>query len=60
MEQTILISKVNSVRLHKRKRKEELSIDSHTNASLRGKNTFAKMVEGRKQQTYFCPALMTC
>ena len=30
------------------------------NASLRGKNTFAKMVEGRKQQTYFCPALMTC
>jgi hypothetical protein len=26
------------------------------NAPLRGKNTFAKMVEGRKQQTYFCPA----
>jgi hypothetical protein len=25
------------------------------NASLRGKNTFAKIVEGRKQQTYFCP-----
>jgi hypothetical protein len=30
------------------------------NAPLRGKNSFAKMVEGRKQQTYFCPALMAC
>ncbi len=30
------------------------------NAPLRGKNTFAKIVEGRKQQTYFCPALMAC
>ena len=30
-----------------------------TNASLRGKNTFTKMLEGRKQQTYFCPTLTT-
>ena len=26
------------------------------NAPLRGKNTFAKIVEERKQQTCFCPA----